>query len=190
VGVLFLIADEASLDDLIAAAQADPSNDSVAMNTILGRFEETARRIAHRTTGDPAIFDDAANGARLGLVKAVRAHQPGMPGFPSYATRFMRGEASRWARNMEARDIPLADDHATWLTMTTAGSMALCLVDFSVLVGGLDVDQRQLVNVRYIDDLPLKAIAGHLGVSISAVSQRFSTIHKSVRRTVLAQLAA
>src|SRR5215217_4806042 len=92
-----------SLEILVSEAQADPSNDSTAMNDLLGRFERLAQKIGQSVAFTGHVRDDAINAARWGLVQAVRAHKPGTSGFPTFAKLYMRGEASRRVHSLEDR---------------------------------------------------------------------------------------
>jgi DNA-directed RNA polymerase specialized sigma subunit len=92
VGVFYWATDE-PLDNLVAAAQAAEHDNTAAMAAILDRFEPLVWATARSVTRDWSFQDDAAQGARIGLVKAVRAHKIGTLGFPAYAKRYMRGSA-------------------------------------------------------------------------------------------------
>src|SRR6185437_16706214 len=93
-GDFFSLSDP-SLDDLIRAAQADPTDNSAAMAEILDRFAGMIAAAANSVTAEWNDRQDAAQGARLGLVKAVRKHTVGTAGFITYARRYMRSEAVR-----------------------------------------------------------------------------------------------
>jgi RNA polymerase sigma factor (sigma-70 family) len=187
-----LLFSEASLEDLITAAQADPSNDSGAMKELLARFEPLAHKIGRGTAFTRDTRDDAINAARWGLVLAVRAHKAGTAGFPAFAKLYMRGEATRRSRALvDPRCTPTADLAAldTARDISERGET----LEFGATVSLLAPAQRELVVRRYVDDEPLLQIASDLGVTVSAVSQRLGTIHKKlqiIRPPVRGQVAA
>jgi RNA polymerase sigma factor (sigma-70 family) len=188
-GVFCFTGDE-SLEDLISVAQADPADDTAAMGEILRRYEGIVLAVARSVTGDLYLQQDAAQGARLGLVKAVRAHTLGTPGFASYAWKFMRGAARRLVISMGTEDVstdPLApveeDGKPTVATIDTTFE----LVD---LVKVLSPEQQGVALAYYGADLRVAEIAQHLGISKPAVSQRLSTIHRALRPVFEEAMAA
>lgn len=192
-GVLYSPSDR-SLDDLIAAAQADPADDTTAMTEILSRFEGAVLATANSVTTEWNVRQDAAQGARLGLVKAVRNHTPGTVGFKSYARRYMRTEAIRTVQAM-AGAAPTSDEDALVRSERSRGRrynwtelepQAFTVESVSTM---LDPVQRAIVRDRYIHDRPVADIARDLGVSVPAISQRLKTIHKVLRPVALAAVA-
>jgi RNA polymerase sigma factor (sigma-70 family) len=193
-GVLYSPGDR-SLDDLIAAAQADPADDTTTMAEILSRFEGAILATANSVATEWNVRQDAAQGARLGLVKAVRNHTPGTVGFKSYACRYMRTEAIRTVRAMAGAAPPSYEDalvrsgrsrgrRHNW---TEPEPQAFTLESVSTM---LDPVQRAIVRDRYVHDRPVADIARDLGVSVPAISQRLKTIHKVLRPVALAAVAA
>jgi RNA polymerase sigma factor (sigma-70 family) len=167
-------------------AQAERSDDSAAMDAILRRFEKLAFRIAAQTTFDPLLQDDARNAARLGLVRAVRAHDLTVAGFASFAERYVSGEARRTVRRagrVVNREHVRADDDPIWIDRVGCESQPSD-DGYPHLVSGLSSAQRTLARARYVDDRSLQQIAAELGTSVSAVSQRLSTIHKVVLQSL------
>ncbi len=63
------VGDVQSVDlvDLISRAQKDPSDNSVAMNKIIRRFDRLAVKIGRQLTPDWMLQDDLTNEARMGL---------------------------------------------------------------------------------------------------------------------------
>lgn len=192
-GVFYASSDQ-SLDDLIQAAQADPADDSTAMAAILDRFAGAITATANSVTAEWHARQDAAQGARLGLVKAVRKHTIGTAGFSAYARRYMRTEAVRTCAAMSAKAPSLADDghelpvrpgvrRQTWLA---AEPKAFTIDSVSAM---LNPTQATILSDRYVHDRELSEIARDLGVSVPAISQRLKTIHK-VLMPVLAQAVA
>lgn len=181
-----------SLNSLIDLAQRDVADGHRAMNEIVSRFEPLTRSIARgMTRSRDDLFDDVANAARVALTRAVRRHDPARAGFPAYAEKFMRGgalrELQRWQQQAK-RDADAAASFTTevrradvsnggtldHLAPWGAGAVA-------VAVGKLTPAQQDLLTRRYIDDASLDTIAVSSNTSVSAVSQRLSTIHRRVR---------
>jgi RNA polymerase sigma factor (sigma-70 family) len=188
-----------SLDDLIAAAQADPADNSAAMSEILSRFSCDIAFVANATVTEWNLRQDAAQGARLGLVKAVRNHTPGMSGFKTYARLYMRSEARRTVGTMTA--VEVSRDPAVFLEPTAPERPGVFWrrelpveepVAFKIedIIGVLTPTQQSVVRDRYVHDRSMADIADDLGVSLPAISQRLKTIHKALRPLVVEAVAA
>jgi RNA polymerase sigma factor (sigma-70 family) len=179
----FLSPSDPSLDDLIRAVQEDPADNSAAMAEILDRFAGMITATANSVTAEWAVRQDAAQGARLGLVKATRKHTVGTPGFITYARRYMRTEAVRTCTAMTSKapkpdqDIPERGERpgARRQTWSAPEPKAFTIESISVL---LDPTQATILSDRYIHDRQMSHIARDLGVSLPAISQRLKTIHK------------
>lgn len=186
---------DSSLDDLIRAAQADPSDTSAAMAEILDRFARMITATANNVTAEWNAREDAAQGARLGLVKAVRKHTVGTVGFISYARRYMRGEAVRTCVAMAGKapkadlDTPTRSERsgAHRKTWTTPEPKAFTIESVSAL---LDPTQATILSDRYVHDREMADIARDLGVSVPAISQRLKTIHKILTPALVKAVAA
>jgi len=187
VGFSHFTATEESMDDLVEVAQADISNDSIAMGEIVRRFDGKALKIAKFATNDYHLGQDIANAARWGVVMAVRAHTPGKPGFASYVEQTMRGEAYRaFSRNTSKNEIVVADEAAIWTSEPTFREDASVVeTNLAMLTQGLTTEQRRLVDVHYGQGYGVSEIAFDVGTSVSAVSQRFKTIHRIVGITAV-----
>jgi|GEM_PF-5166126 len=187
-GSLYVWAAEAALEELVDAAQADTSNDSVAMTEIIRRFEPKAKQLASFVTKDYHLQQDVANGARWGVVMAVRAHTPNTPGVAAYIATTMRGEAYRAiGRNTDARAVVKPDDSPVWTSdACLVEKESVVNTNLGLLTQDLSTDQRGLVFKRYIMGDTMSDIADEARTSVSATSQRFKTVHKIVRRTAAA----
>jgi RNA polymerase sigma factor (sigma-70 family) len=188
-GVLYLL-DDQSLDDLITAAQANATDDTVAMAAILRRFEGAVRAVARSVTTDWHLQQDAAQGARLGLVKAVRAHTPRTPGFTTYAWRYMKGAAIRLVATMRSDEITTDPQEPGWTDEPPEDVPVHTTVEVVDLIGVLKPEQQAVAVAYYVMDLRLNDIAASLGISKPAVSQRLSTIRRALRPVVAEALAA
>jgi RNA polymerase sigma factor (sigma-70 family) len=182
-----------SLDDLIRAAQADPADSSAAMAEILKRFAAMIAATANSVTAEWNARQDAAQGARLGLVKAVRKHTIGRAGFITYARRYMRTEAVRTSMAMTGR-APKFDQDASERSERSGARQtwrapepkAFTIESISAM---LDPTQAAILSDRYLHDREMADIARDLGVSVPAISQRLKTIHK-ILMPVLAEAVA
>lgn len=191
---VFVTPSELSLDELIRAAQADPGDNSAAMAEILTRFAGMIAATANSVTAEWNARQDAAQGARLGLVKAVRNHTVGTAGFITYARRYMRTEAVRISVAMTSRapkpgpDLPERSVRPGVRRQTWAEPepKAFTIEAISAL---LDPTQAAILRDRYVQDREMSDIARDQGVSVPAISQRLKTIHK-ILMPVLAEAVA
>src|SRR5438874_492946 len=87
--------EEIPLRDLVATAQADPSDCSEAMNEIVRRFQPRIVWLAARLTERWWLHDDLVQVALMELLKAVRRHDTSRIGFSRYAWLYMVGAARR-----------------------------------------------------------------------------------------------
>lgn len=182
---IFLPQSDLSLDDLIRAAQADPADTSTAMAEILNRFAGLIAATANSVTADWNARQDAAQGARIGLVKAVRKHTVGRAGFTSYARRYMRTEAVRTSIAMtdgvpkRNHEVPERSERpgVRRQPRTAPEPKPFTIESIATL---LDPTQAEILNDRYLHDLAMSDIAQKLNVSVPAISQRLRTIHKNL----------
>jgi RNA polymerase sigma factor (sigma-70 family) len=188
-GVLYLATDE-SLDNLLAAAQSAESDDTAEMAEILRRFEGAAWAIARSLTSNQGLQPDAVQGALLGLVKAVRRHKIGTPGFPSYAKRYMKGAALRTLIGMQNEEFCVDPQGYAWPERAPRDAARDTIFEITDLIAVLSAEQQAVTKAHYIDDARLSDIASDLGISVSAVSQRLATVHRALRLVVEEALAA
>lgn len=186
---VFLLSD-LSLDDLVTTAQACPADDTDAMAEVLRRFERAVASVARSATGDWDLQPDAAQAARLGLVRAVRAHTPGTAGFTTYAWQYMKGAARRLVSSMPLGDLTLDPQNALWLEIPATVEALGGATEVIDITRGLKPEQQAIAVAYYVDGLRLSDIAARLGISKPAVSQRLSTISRILRPIVEEALAA
>lgn len=201
-GSLYFRLTHAELGDLVATAQAKPSDDSPEMNEILRRFVRLAERIARDQSRCPHTQAELVNESLRATVGAVRAHRLDTPGFPSYVESFMRGAAHRLARRLLATRVDAHGQPIVSLTSEIAETWSVHpdsvhdqaisstspwgdgpLVD---VIERLPADQRSLLTLVHCHGYKVKDIAARDGVSSSAVSQRLGTANRSVHRALLA----
>lgn len=171
-----------SLDELVRDARMEESDDTPAMNEIVRRFETTAQGIARRVCSNPNHRDDAANAARLAVVRAVRAHDPARHGFARYTVLWMVNAARRMSIKLTVQEIPV-DAAGLAEFIDAAGSAGGRTAEgwgdgeISSVVRRLPKAQQTLLWKRYVLDQSLAEIARDAGTSVSAVSQRLRTAH-------------
>lgn len=181
-GSLYVWAAEATLEELVEAAKAEDGSNGVAMNEIVRRFEPKALQLASFLTKDYHLQQDIANAARYGVVMAVRAHKSGTAGVAAYIAMTMRGEAYRAVgRNTEERETVKAAESPVWTgTRHILEETTVVDTDLGLMTQDLSVDQRNLVLQRYVIGDSVSDIAADAGTSVSAISQRFKTVHRTV----------
>jgi len=187
VGSLYVWAADAALEALVEAAKAQDSNDSIAMNEIVRRFEPKALKLASLLSMDYHLQQDIANAARYAVVMAVRAHKSGTPGVAAYIATTMRGAAYRAIdRNTAERETVKPTDSPVWTsTRNLVEDTTVVDTDLRLITQDLSVEQRGLVLKRYIIGASASDIAKDAGTSVSAISQRFKTLHKIVEETAV-----
>jgi RNA polymerase sigma factor (sigma-70 family) len=184
---------EVSLDDLVAAAQDDPADNSPAMNELVRRFEKRARFMAMTLTNRASLHDDLAQASLIGLIQAVRHHHRGRAGFVAYARLYMLGAAKRELMQWVGPVPESLSEPATWAAAcaVAAPSQPVGVHSWGYgrtaeAVAALPEGHRALLTKHYIDDQSVTAIALNAGTSVPAVSKRLAKCH----RAVAARLAA
>jgi RNA polymerase sigma-B factor len=87
-------------DDLVTLFDGCWAGDAQARETIITRFLPLARAMARRYDGRGEPFDDLAQVASIGLIKAVDGCSPGrVDAFTTYATKMILGEIRRHFRD-------------------------------------------------------------------------------------------
>jgi DNA-directed RNA polymerase specialized sigma24 family protein len=181
------------LPDLVAAAQADPEDNSPAMNEIVRRFQSRLVFLATTLTARTSLHDDLVQVALMALVKAVRRHDPKRAGFTTYARRYMLGAAMRLLKIETELECESMSEPTTAAVVEALvapspepGTYMWGFGAAGRIVRGLPPRQRELLTHRYIEDASLAEIAAITGTSIPAVSQRLATAHRTVKARLVA----
>lgn len=186
---------EEALPSLISQAQAGGDGGERAIHEIARYFEAWIKSIGHRMAAARSYRDDVENAARYALVQAVLRHRGGPETFLAYAKRYMTGaalrEVRRWTPSaqwslcqIEAVDpkempkAPAADD--------TADHLGFGDGPVAGVIRQLRSGQQELLAHRYVDDLTLADIASMSSTSVAAVSQRLSTAHRALQKSLAA----
>lgn len=177
-GISVLAAEFAELKVLVTEAQAAGSYNSPAMNELVKRYEPLVIGVV-RSMGRPeSMFDDLVNQGRWGVVQAVLHHDGRVEGFTSYLKWYVSGEARQAVKRERPREVPTEHEEIPPIESTTGIPDAAHTdrISFDVL----SEEQNLLVLARYQDDRALADIASETDCSVSAVSQRLSTIHRKL----------
>jgi DNA-directed RNA polymerase specialized sigma subunit len=186
---------ETDLADLITEAQTRGRNDDRAINEIVRRFERLTRKIGRQAADGRPYRADVENAARFALTRAVYRHQGNAFTFPAYARLYMTGaarrEVGRWLEpdDWSVVELDEAKPHdvvAVGGVEELADHIGWGFGDAAGVVSALDPARQRVLARRYIDDADLSTIAGEAGTSVSAISQRLSTIHRQLRPTLAA----
>lgn len=186
----FYALSELSLDDLVARAQANHADDTDEMAEVLRRFDGAIMRIARSCATDHHLRHDAAQAARLALVKAVRAHTLGTAGFTTYAWRYMKGAAIREVASLQGPEIAKDPTERAWLEQRDREAVADNTFEVIDLMNVLSPEQQRVAKAHYLDGVAFSEIAAQLHISRPAVTQRFAVIHRALRTAVEGALAA
>jgi RNA polymerase sigma factor (sigma-70 family) len=178
------------LDELLQHAQAQPEDNTPAMNEVVRRLDGLAIKIAGSITGDLALRQDLANAARLSVVQAVRNHD-GRRGFLGYARRYMKGAALRELSAWVTPGALIHTESTTSIEEADSNGLDESLViedeitidgwgdgEVGEAVANLTEPQQDLVILRYVDDMALEVIATLSNTTVPAVSQRLATCHR------------
>jgi DNA-directed RNA polymerase specialized sigma subunit len=185
---------EADLGDLITQAQTLGSSDGRAITEIVGRFEGLTRKIGRQVADGRAYRPDVENAARFGLTQAVCRHRGDTRIFPAYARLYMTGaarrEVGRWLEPVGCSPVELDEakpkDVMTVVPVEDLANPVWGFGDTADVITSLDEGRRRLLTRRYVEDADLATIASEAGTSVSAVSQRLSTIHRQLRPVLAA----
>ena len=176
------------LEQLITLAQADPADNSRAMNEIVRRFRDRAARIAAYVCNYATERDWITNTALIELVRVVRRHDPSQNGFVTYADISMRRVAQRESMRV-ADDGKIPDDIAAVMALDydwdrngkeVVGSDPSMYGTLTAAIEALPAAQQLLVERRYDQQWTVTEIATTEGVTPSAISQRLAVVHAGV----------
>ncbi len=164
--------------DMTVSAAA--SGDEHALAQLIATHHSPMVRAAFVITGDTATAREAAQNAwsiawtRLGTVR-----DPGR--IREWLVAISANEARQLARRSQRRQVreirvdgfdPVADDPAEDID----------LVDLERALGGLSLDERRLLALRYVAGLDSTVIASRLGMSASGVRSRLARTLERLRR--------
>lgn len=187
--------EQRDLADVIAEAQAETHDNTPAMAEIIRRFEPLTKKLSREWTASYELQQDLANSARFALTRAVRRHNPAVPGFPAYAKRYMHGavrRTSKQLRSLGTRDVEVnlvdfadaASETVFRPTWSTSDVGEWGGGEIEQALSSISADQLELLHDRYVEDADLQTIARRRATSVSAVSQRLTTVQRGLRQTL------
>lgn len=186
------------IDNLLAEAQADPANNSPAMNELVRRFRPMTRSHAVRLARRHDLVEELASTGDIAVVRAVRRHNPSVVGFPSYArqTCFRSQQRrciqiTRPERDRDGRSLDGLHDDPTLADVTAVvGDLDQALSpwgdgELTTAVEALPENWQTALRLKFVDDLSNSEI-GYLtgGVTASAVSQTITRAIAQLRQTL------
>ena len=143
-----------------------------------------SRAEALRVLGDPYTADEAAQEA---LTRAWRQrHRCRTPGTPEpWVAQIARNEALR-LRAGEKKQCDMAARAQIELigASTPAEDRLISKVSVQQAIAGLTLEERQLIDLRYKDDLAQPAIAKLLGLPEGTVKVRLHRLRKRLRKVI------
>jgi RNA polymerase sigma-70 factor (ECF subfamily) len=173
----WVVAEQIPTDMTVSAAA---SGDEMAFARLIAAHHSPMVRAAFVVTGDAATAREAAQNAwsiawtRLGTVREPARIR-------EWLVAISANEARQLARRSQRRQVreirvdgfdPVAGDPAEDID----------LVDLERALGGLSLDDRRLLALRYVAGLDSTVIASRLGMSASGVRSRLSRTLERLRR--------
>jgi RNA polymerase sigma-70 factor (ECF subfamily) len=143
-----------------------------------------SRREAMRVLGDPYTADEAAQEAMTRAWRQrTRCRTPGTP--EPWVAQIARNEALR-LRACEKKQCDMATRAADeWLPVVrTAEDQLISKVSVQQALSGLTLEERQLIDLRYKDDLAQPAIAKLLGIPEGTVKVRLHRLRQRLRKAI------
>jgi RNA polymerase sigma-70 factor (ECF subfamily) len=173
----WVVAEQIPTDMTVSAAA---SGDEMAFARLIAAHHSPMVRAAFVVTGDAATAREAAQNAwsiawtRLGTVREPARIR-------EWLVAISANEARQLARRSQRRQVreirvdgfdPVAGDPVEDID----------LVDLERALGGLSLDDRRLLALRYVAGLDSTVIASRLGMSASGVRSRLSRTLERLRR--------
>ncbi len=160
--------------------------DAAAFDEIVSRFLAPALAVARQLTSDATFAEDAVQEAFLRVVRGRKQYQAGRP-FSSWfyailrnvCTDLLRGRG-RYAKLLEGAALLAREAYAG----VPDASDALELLD------RLPKDDRDVLMLRIVHDLPFREVAAALGISEEAAKKRGQRALRRLREQVGAREAA
>jgi RNA polymerase sigma-70 factor (ECF subfamily) len=171
---------------LVVAAMA---GDLDAFDTLAARYRQGVVRIA-RTIVGPNDAEDVAQDALLLAFKALPTlEEPGK--FPAWLRAITRHRATRFdSRERARRGAHIAMDE---LLLETIPALTRPIIELEseqelrAALNGISPDHALVLQLHFLDEMPLKRIAAFLGVSLATVKWRVHRGKKLIRERVRRQ---
>ncbi|MBE0537827.1 MAG: sigma-70 family RNA polymerase sigma factor [Phycisphaerae bacterium] len=162
-------------EKLIAAANA---GDSEAFEALYLRYRDWVYALAMRFTGNGAQAADAVQETFLYLLKKFPGFELrcGMKSFLYPAVRHISITITRQGRRTSSDEALLAE-----LPAPDAAEMGGSQAELAAVLETLAAEQRQVVLMRFVDDMPLADIAEALDLSLNTVKSRLYRALEALR---------
>ncbi|WP_406333755.1 RNA polymerase sigma factor [Streptomyces zaomyceticus] len=170
---------------LIKAAQ---NGDIASLTTVVMESQPHVRRLALSLCASPQDAEDAAQEAliilyrKIGTLRATGA-------LASWMFRIVRNECLRHVRLLISRREEVSAEPEASASERSAEDAVLHRLEverIAAAVSALPHEQRQVLIMRDVQDLPGRAVAHSLGLSNSAMKSRLHRARAALRRSLAA----
>jgi len=160
--------------------------DAAAFDEIVSRFLAPALAVARQLTSDAALAEDAVQEAFLRVVRGRALYQAGRP-FSSWFYAILRNVCTDLLRS-RSRYAKLLEGAA--LLTREAAAHEPDAADALELLDDLPKDDRDVLMLRIVHDMPFRDVAAALGISEEAAKKRGQRALRRLRERVGAQESA
>lgn len=144
--------------------------------SLVARHHSDLIRVAYVVLGDRALAEDAAQAAWTRAWQRIDQLRD-----PAKVRPWLVAVAANEARQIARRKKPIADRG----TSSSYGAEAdPSLMDLSMALAGLALDERQLLGMRYVIGLTSAEIGAELGLSAGAVRHRLMRVVGRLREVM------
>jgi len=143
--------------------------DSDAFDRLVSRYLSPALAVAGRMVNDSALAEDAVQEAFLKVIRGRKKYSPGMS-FSGWFYTILRNVCRDMLRSLK-RQGRLIREAAENRVLVPEPEQAPS-VDKHQLMEGLDEDDRLLLTLRIIEELPFREIAAALDITEEAARKR------------------
>lgn len=183
---------ELTVDELVLAAQTCEADNTRAMNELVRRLSDSARRISATVCHHAADRDDVANAALMAIPRVARAFcsDRGRP-FTPYVTTAMYNEARRESMRLTGQRNPRDVVAAAEMTRVLHLERDRDVIERGALPFGslgpalaalpdMELEAVLLIDLGYSG----REIAARTGVQAPAISKRLSSAHSRLRASL------
>lgn len=167
-----------TLESLVQRAQR---GDAAAFAALIGRYERTALAIAYARLGDAEAAGDAVQEALLKAWQSLRTlDEPAR--FAGWLAQIVRNMATDHQRRRQRQRADAGSvEPASLDTPPAELARQERRAAIDAALAALDEVARQIVTLRYFDNLPSREIAALVGLSPAAVDMRLSRARAELR---------
>lgn len=161
--------------------------DAEAFDEIVLRFVSPAVAVAHQILADRVLAEDAVQEAFLRIVRRREQYRRGRP-FASWFYAILRNVCTDMLRERTRRRRLLSEASARGPAQEAEPWAAAS--DVADLLAGLPKNDRAVLTLRIVHDLPFRDVAAALGVSEEAAKKRAQRALRRLRSQALPESAA